>query len=1611
MTDIDELFKNDIITVKELEVIPEYERVYKDDNVYREDYINFFLQELPVDLHNNKFIQERIELQTNSLLDMIHKSKTITDDYPLKHQFKQNQFAAARKFIIPVVLDQQVIYSKIEQKISNEELAENIDKQNKNEDQINTDAIHYENLITQLKRTDEYNIQYAKSEIDLERYMINTHKLTMPYLIHGNNYRVSLRNNTELIRKTDIDTAHWKKRVGLAPFEIPFDILDDNKRVKSVGKRTVINGEEVNIVGFLFINTEQDSSATGKNNLIGNITHLDISDETTILTIPNHGLETGDIVIIHGNPALDGVFEDIERIDENKIGIRFDSTKLTNFEGRIYGIPKLKYKTVKITRDFSNIVEKEFDENVLYLFENTDTKATEITKEEFPKLIDAIFPSYMEITQHNVISKYMLSLSEIPADAFQPIKDRLKQAIETETKLAAKPFHPPKIKPVDDYKDTIYNDANFYDAEIVGKYGKYPLQDTVYDRLEKRINWINLQRDYGSYYYNFIISKKTPDYKNLLRDVKKYYETLQKTFEKERKVNSFYDKCIKYVAEFRDMEQMGKDKTVFVEGDVAIVIKERKLYKWSKAKTKWEFLKNVDDISNLPCLCKLNGFDVADLKEISCEFSQLGCRSKKIVRNELRLKSADESFKDLSKLVENQKSDASAILENMLLLSQFWKPMLTTRKEPEQVVEITKEIPDELTVIMNALNRIYDRNIQKYIIYKLIDLDGILIKNWIYSKKFGVGLICGHYSFMKRIDYTSNNNIKNLLTEQMYNFYGVINNGFYVCKSCGGILGKIEFDEAAGFDDRGNPIRTSEKWIDEKKEIRERMHRRGADEFSCNSLEFENELRLLGLTNEQINSAISYCDIVASLAKQLNVSIDKLGYIDVLGDIITEQIPSLNDCKKFYFTKFKSSGKSMDVIKRLDEQGEFAALCQKLIQLKRVSLVAARFVIYIETSVPDIHLGRIKSNCSIGEDLTKFIGCLVGERKMISVKRKDGKTQFANEEEIVGEMSKWIEKLKRKGKIRKLYEIRRAYDAQKEPESKRDDVPKRQELEWVAPEIGKLKEEGYTYAELFQRNVYVNQQIKAILQKAVGEFIEKNPNMVANGCCLYSVKDGYLMANEETKTGAFVDYMTDAKTLQQDFDNRVISGSMTRGEIPFVRINYTDNHPVFNIVDDIIIEKEFAAYCPTGELHSFVGDVCVKCGYDKIAAATATNPEKKHTKEQYEELVDKIGKKSLELAKKSEEESSELGMKLKSASSDIEKMIDQFVNKLSKIVGKDVKAKYGQFLRELGNYVNVYSDAEQTNKEPRLVITLINKREENRIALLKTYINQYFRKFVSMIAHYDDVNKIQERLPEMMCDFTKDVQKCVIDDYIVIGQFMNPANIELFDSLKFQYTIGEVNSLTGKSDVYNCAWDKVIKESKFSVANASEVLLYILIKVLSDFLDNGSSAKKKEQVIIGNFITTVFDMILADDSIFNMEQVEFARYKNLIYQTQYDTYSKILTQKSVAELELMKLDYKEAEGEEITIDNIIEKEAENEQRKKSAEQSEEELETAARDKLGKDASEAEIEAFKTEWRKERKAEKQKMKDHYNIEQAEEGDEILETGDDYSELPQGEVEEF
>lgn len=1622
-----DIFKNtdEIITITEKELVPEYERIYKDDAVYIEDLEESFISELPVEDQNNKYFQERISEKVRKIIEIKNEGNKLLErdeNYPKVYDYYINEEFVSN-WLIPVVLDKQRIYKDVE-------LTES-----------ETKAIDVEevNLKDQIEEYDSLLKKYKYGEISYEKYLKLSTQLVKPFIIldkYNNKdvgYKLNLKNDTNLLRYFNIGTPKWDERIGTGPIYMTSEPI----------KKLILLGEQINLVGFFLLPKNKRSlnqligTGIGRYNKIGNISAIEKGNKT-IITINNHGLSNNDYIMIRGNNYLDGRYK-ISLIDVNKFSINIDSTnfEFNNF-GSVYGSIKLMFNTIDIIKEKNKINLKgktNYFEPTLFLF-NTFS----VSNDDYMEIIRIVVPSLNDIMvrQQNeldkskflydinqILMKYMITYDNLTIEQFNIIKKTLEGHVESEEKnidKLRKEYKPLSTTENKNFVNTIYDNTKFYSDNIVKLYGDYPLKNSIYDSIKNRIMWIEHHIDYGNLYYNFVFDKiDIYDKKQLqesLKNIKATYDRINKTYEKEKSLDKYFNKCSKFIGQFKSLDELESGK----DGDI-VLIGNKSIYQWKN--NKWEFKKDADFSSAL-YLCALGDDDIKDIDSINCVYTLDGCKSKRSYKYEKILKLMGESmenYEELIKYLDEFKKKISEKIEiaKVLLYNQIVKRKELEEKKIEEVVKIEENIPVTIIGILNAISKIKNPRSRRQLMYQLLEKDGIMIGNIVYSKKYQGYLMCGHYVYMRKEDYTNDNGIKEIMRQKLLTKFGdegMAESGDQNCKICGAYLNIAKYDECPGFDSEGNPLYVREIWVEENKsELLEKI--RQTEKIACRSQQYKEDLIKKGFNIDQVIDGIKFCEILQTLNLKTGINLLKNNFMSIIIDTLEQFVilPKYSSFVKSLRLAYKAKGSSDKKIAELISLGIFEQLYRKFIISKRYSLISARFLIEVQTAVPPYTKKITTTGCTFISWEKKYgveyIACILKEMKVLRYKiGKEEKEKEIRIEEIINEIYNAIDLFNRKLSIKKLYKKREQYEREKTVPTSVKIIDQPVKIEEAKKVDIKLLEKDYRKFgdELYARLYYLAYKIKEYIKDVINKSQPISPTILPeNACCSEKIDnyEYYKFINEQTnwELGKVIEESQEISPYQKML---VHKGTINKLFINPLYIIYVQNRAAYLDITEELIKKKFETFCykgiTTGQYHYFVGKEgnkkCVKCGeyLEQIKKS-------KFTKDEFIKLLGQIAELSKIIFV--EEEYQELVNleELKKESKTLDGEINNFVDKLAKILGKSgdkvFKDKYKSLLNVLGDYENTYQISDDID-EQYILLNMINDKEENRVYLLKNYINQYFRKYISMVAYEYDVKESVVRVPLVTSTISSELQKYIYDDFDYLSQFFTEDNAEIFKKMKFEYTIDEVNSIYGASDRYNCKWDKIVEHSKFNLKSASDALLYILVSELDKFL-----LEKNGQNIIAQFIVAIFDIILSDDSIFDMRKVDIEKYKKEIHYYQYcKYYKKMATEGTKAEIDFLKqMGMAQADGT-VDIYSLMTEDEELSERQSQIEQREDAIDTYAKTKIGTDATPEELEAFRETFEKNKREEKYIYENEFNMRQPKEGFEILEVGDDYGEMPQG-----
>ena len=337
-------------------------------------------------------------------------------------------------------------------------------------------------------------------------------------------------------------------------------------------------------------------------------------------------------------------------------------------------------------------------------------------------------------------------------------------------------------------------------------------------------------------------------------------------------------------------------------------------------------------------------------------------------------------------------------------------------------------------------------------------------------------------------------------------------------------------------------------------------------------------------------------------------------------------------------------------------------------------------------------------------------------------------------------------------------------------------------------------------------------------------------------------------------------------------------------------IKNINNTPI-NFIDtpDTFILEAFKTYCHDGvsrsQYHSFDNENfdelkrCIKCGWFLKELQNT-----KFSREQYVNLMDDVDKKTLKdfsNVKSTRKRLNVISLKRSSTTEKIntatEKLAFKIARKYSneKFSEKNIIEKIKLFFKNIDNFKNFIPDLNKKEEtEKKKVETIIN-RNKFAIQKIKEYINEYFRKNISRIAWGYNIKTnintgwISKRDEEKW-------EKILINKNEWLEPFLTKTNKKLFKKFKFNYTVDNINSILGKSPIYDKSYKKFIKISQFDLYDSLRLLKYYFITEMLLFMEMAGSGEP----ILADFYMKLFDEIEKDRNIINLPQNDIDKWKD-----------------------------------------------------------------------------------------------------------------------------------
>lgn len=1518
--------------------------LYKDDIVYLKELINQLLSEYPVTSQDSKFIQKNVENTAQKILDV--KNLGVKKMNMLKNGIEYNFINDVihdkidNNWVIPIVLDKHRIYSKLKEENNHDENNEDSNIYF-TESLENANGIIEENQRIQMTELWKINHEKALNKINFKESLIKELNITKPYLINykknDSDFIGSIRkpkNNSLVLRYYDLNNIYWNTYKINNDYLFSKDIFDETGKIKGIEENIFIKGDEINILGFMVLGKNNNSNfLTKKYNQRGIITNIFNSGDSVIIECKNHNLKENEIIYIkesNSYPNLNDVFsKSIRIIDKDNIEIsrNIKIVKPGNY-GLLYSYSQLNFDLYEIVRDNSinelNIQfiksnyennEENHNHNKIYLFDklNIDNNDyNEIIKKILPNMneiinyeMDKIKYSYTFDDVNNIIKNYSLNIDNLNIQQINIIKNVFENNLnkllnEKNDKIITLNLtkNSKKFFKQDNY---FLSDKYITNKNVEKIYGKYVHIGKNEDNIGLRLKWIEKQKDNGKLYYLYYLIDNYTDYKNIIN--KKYIDNKIKDLE-----NIYYE-----------LEKNFKKEKSFME----------------KNKSNKNHTYIINNQNNLKLLLS----DNVKLDSLDCLYRKdNGCNSRLYLRLEesiKRIKDDLENFKKLDIYINDEILIKNINEQIEMLKNKFYSNIFNTNyvknyvkknnenENNENSKELSKKnvVNDKLSILINLIYSIKNYDLKLNYIYNLIDKDGIIIDNHIYSKKYNRKIdICSHYYYFKKINYANSPNEKVKLIDKMLNIYsdnGETEKNVHTCKVCGEFLLNNDYDDTEGFSDSGMIKKSREVWTVEKIE-KNNENIDLLEELKESNLEdrkFKEILLKYGLSINDIEDAISISTfIIKNLYSKTGVKIPNTILINIIIDCM-QKINNIIPYSMYKIKKIKQlqeKGFSKINIEKIDAKDTFKQDYERYIKIKKSSIITSRFLIGVQTCIPPLIRTSKTTICPFysfdGEEGIDYMVCVLDEMKIVLLKDKTKSLEIlkAGIQEEYNEFKNLIH-------IKKLFNDRKNYDNEisKKKEDYKFKIENKENKE--SKNIANSNEIGEEYNNLIKnyKNIETLKKLKNILINRLYYLAINIKNTVKNVISKSQITDIYSGLVETSccteHAEQFINYYYYISTESEypikkniDESNFIFNYSnyfINIGSIhKFILYDKNKFSGIYNnaIVDDEINTSQtlmravFDIYVDTGiykgTLREYIGNIDsqidVKTGISRNEILS-----KIYNNTEYISLLRSIEERNTKYFinnKKDIFEKSELNELKKTSDNKLDKEITKLVKNISIILNKDKKfvEKYVDLIRNFGIFNNNNNEL-ITEKDKIKNRNLINKKKLDYIK--KFYITK-LKKYLSIIKNGKDrTNTINLSFIGKDSALSLELQSDIYDEYKILEPFLNEKIKSYFMDLELDYNNDEINSINGTDNLYDSKYEKIKVYSDFNFNDAANVLLHILVSQLNKFIicdENLENEYNNKCKYICNFIMILLDELDNDNELFNLCNNESEKIKN-----------------------------------------------------------------------------------------------------------------------------------
>jgi len=1614
----------EIVEVDDIEAVPESEREV-DKEIFMRVMEEDMLRDVPVALQNNIGVQERIRKQADDLWRLKEKSDRVlaqkkageVDYRPLVDSLDQGYFHLA-PWVFPVVLDIHNIYALRCQKSAKKEENENNDDENEEEF---TGEVQFgdkmENQIAQMKEVQTLLKKLYEGDINYVSYASGSTKALAPYQpMRSNSWaeaplpmpkarKLRLRSFEQLVRFVNLKKKP-KVRVGRAPWTINIYVPEKRKKAESLiekvqTERKVMSaaaGEEVQIGGFL------------------------------VLPLPPR-------------PTPEQVDDMIKKALERET----------------------------VIKNMNSVKQVDPNEPQLLLFESGTEQDHEISVREYSELLRKLAPTSEQVVEYALrdltepdnasvaeeVKHWGMEVGDILSSSWQKARDAIAKTAQEDvpksiTGIPLKAMSRKCDVTGEDYlvRNDVYRkkfmrstyDALGYTDDLTRDY-RGP--DCVQHRVARLYNTV----DNGSFFYTYsFLHQKRPSQKKELERlarIQKQFVAKQKELSRNARGNA------SSVIEF-PKEENGSFN----------LVKARDAFKKLMAVPR----KTLEARKQLPELEKMIESVIEAQKKLK---DQKAILDKSVFRKAGRLflyKMGDTAA--MIKKGEISEAELGRIMfekeqrnRNKELDEENSKPKFAPLLETEPVI-------DSLLQQINKLDTVQEKN---ETIYSIIEQDGMMIDKFIYSVRFRTPMFCGHWYYAMLADRAVAQKEREQWVRQLLSIFGSDNRkeGSYNCMVCGAYLDRTSFFEPLHFDQYGLSDRRREAYVAEQRHVRY-LHSQEAhveDTISmsvklCRGALLKSEIMSRGLKEAQdTQRAVQACEILDRFLAKTDIYLTPKQFLGIIlvsvqdskmiADYLSFQREKIREVK----LKKRLSDRDVARLERNERFEEMVAISYAAHFIARFgTLVLSHLLWHFRTAFPPPSPGsKAATSCAFfgfeGEAGFEYMMCILQEMKTIRAKlsihgRKIDKP--VKRRDIEEHFRYWMRTLGNnyKNALKRRMTLEADLERFRKLRGSRRQDREEEEYDWTDENAGPIPEsfvsdlykawkagDGVAVNNFFdsinRRTKHLAFTFRTDLEEVLKEVgTDDKPQYVETTCCEQKNKKNldFVEFYEEFKPDV-PKIAKELAVLQNQMNLLKMRQLGTQFAIRSVQppIRNLNLYPI-KVLDypESFIKDMFMAYChdgvSKGEYHNFQNtefeDItrCVKCGWFKNKLEKS-----EFSREQFATLINDVFKNTLVSLPAFEEiqKNPRLVSMKREASKNLQNDSRRLASRLARVLVKSGKEesesattkRIETFLMNMDKF-SMYMPDESKDKGDKIVVEAMNKRAYFAQQKMKEYINNFLRKDISRVAHgYKP--KVAD-LPWLSGKELERWQQRLLDKKLWLEPFLTKSNRKMFGNFKFDYTAKEVTNIYGVTDVYGPEWKWILRPSLFSPSDAIKVLKHYFVIQISLFLDIAGAGEP----IFAEFITKIFDNIEKDRQVLNVPKKEMTRWEDtrteervLMWARYYDAIREEDALLFNAPYRRFTEDVYEdpfapKKQEMLTVDDdAFEKEVNKADRDSY-------LESKAKEELGDDATEQAIQSFVQDAIEEDEVNEEVEEEVYDNPILKEGEEIMDIGTEYGQLPQG-----